>query len=193
MCILSGVPLEILALEHWVPGLTSRQEAPKFKNQKQFQEILTTTDVSATLYILRATKDRLKSQETARIDDWKTIVLHIQWHTWRLITNPHPCRISQGRHPKMPQSRPRTARMGFGWGCSHVNLTGCLYFPHMSQILIIHLCQKNAQLSEDEHILLHDICCCWIWLREKLAQSFPTAVVEKYDGLFEKGFFGLGL
>ena len=57
--ILAGVPLEILALDHWVPGVVSRQEAPKFKNQQQFQEILTTTEVTAALYILRATKDRL--------------------------------------------------------------------------------------------------------------------------------------
>ena len=70
--ILSGVPLEILALEHWVPGVSFRQDTPKFKNQKQFQEILSTTDATANLYILRATKDRLNLRvKRLDIDYWE--------------------------------------------------------------------------------------------------------------------------
>ena len=50
--------------------------------------------------------------------------------------------------------------------------------------------QKQAQLSEDNHLLLHDCVCLWIWLRERLAQAYPSHEVDKYTELFEKGMLG---
>ncbi|CAK9037631.1 unnamed protein product [Durusdinium trenchii] len=47
--------------------------------------------------------------------------------------------------------------------------------------------QKMAQLSEDEHIHLHDICCLWVWLRAELEGAFPSNMVDKYTDLFYKG------
>ena len=54
--------------------------------------------------------------------------------------------------------------------------------------LAIDCAQKAAQRSEDEHILLHDICCLWVWLRPKMAAEFPGHVVKRHDDLFAKGF-----
>ena len=52
-----GLPLEILSLDFWVPGSTSRQDNAKFKNITPFKEILTTTDDSAELYVSRVTQE----------------------------------------------------------------------------------------------------------------------------------------
>ena len=49
------------------------------------------------------------------------------------------------------------------------------------------LAEKLAQMDEDAHILLHDITCCWLWLRERLQRAFPNDVVDRYDELFSKG------
>lgn len=58
---LSGLPLEILAQEFWVPNSTLRAEHPKFQQKEIFQEILTCTDDTACLYALRACQDRVYS------------------------------------------------------------------------------------------------------------------------------------
>ena len=50
--------------------------------------------------------------------------------------------------------------------------------------------QKQAQLGEDEHIELHDVCCAWIWVREKMTTMFTDKVMEKYDGMFLDGSLG---
>ena len=52
------------------------------------------------------------------------------------------------------------------------------------------LAEKLAQLDEDAHVLLHDITCCWLWLRERLQRAFPNEVVDRYDDLFMKGLLG---
>lgn len=94
----------------------------------------------------------------------------------------------QTKTKRLKTKNPLSKRPSYAKDCKNgiwVGMFACqldwvsLLPPYMSQILIIHLRQKNAQLSEDEHVLLHDICCCWIWLREKLVQSFPTAIVQK--------------
>jgi len=58
---LSGLPLEILAQEFWVPNSTLRAEHPKFQQKEIFQDILTCTDDTACLYALRACQDRVYS------------------------------------------------------------------------------------------------------------------------------------
>jgi len=39
-------------------------------------------------------------------------------------------------------------------------------------------------------LLLHDVCCLWTWLRPKLVEAFPGAVVDKHDLLFMRGTLG---
>ena len=50
--------------------------------------------------------------------------------------------------------------------------------------------QKQAQLCEEEHVELHDVCCAWIWVREKMSTMFTDKVLEKYDGMFKDGYLG---
>ena len=50
--------------------------------------------------------------------------------------------------------------------------------------------QKQAQLGEDEHLELHDVCCAWIWVRGKMSTMFTEPVMEKYDGMFMDGYLG---
>ena len=47
--------------------------------------------------------------------------------------------------------------------------------------------QKSSMISEDEHALLHDVCCLWEWLVPKLKKEFPGSVVERHVELFMKG------
>ena len=53
--------------------------------------------------------------------------------------------------------------------------------------------QKQAQLDDDKHQHLFDICCVWRYLQPKLAEAFPQGVVDKYNQMFQKGFLGLGI
>ena len=59
-----------------------------------------------------------------------------------------------------------------------------------SNPLAISCAQKAAQRSEDDHILLHDVCCLWVWLRPKMVAEFPGHVVKRHDDLFAKAFPG---
>ena len=54
---LGGVPHEVLSMDFWVPGSTTRQELDRFKGKAQFKEILTPTKETAMLYFSRATQD----------------------------------------------------------------------------------------------------------------------------------------
>ena len=47
--------------------------------------------------------------------------------------------------------------------------------------------KKNCQRSEQDHLLLHEIACLWIWMLPKLEGEFPGDVVSKYADLFSKG------
>ena len=49
--------------------------------------------------------------------------------------------------------------------------------------------QKAAQLSEDDHVALHDITCCWLWLRAYMERTFTASVVSQHIELFENGHF----
>eukprot|EP00435_Cladocopium_sp_Y103_P023953 s3522_g5.t2 len=53
----SGITLDILALDFWVPGSCSRLEAPQYKNKEVFKEILSVSEASCKLYAERATQD----------------------------------------------------------------------------------------------------------------------------------------
>ena len=47
--------------------------------------------------------------------------------------------------------------------------------------------QKLEQLNEEQHVLLHDVCCLWVWLVPHLREAFPGTVLEKHKAMFEQG------
>ena len=53
----SGLPLDLLQADWWVPQSTVRSEMTKYKNNEVFKEILTLTQETCKTWILRATKD----------------------------------------------------------------------------------------------------------------------------------------
>ena len=53
------------------------------------------------------------------------------------------------------------------------------------------LTQKLQQLTEEQHVLLHDICCLWVWLEPKLRSSFSGAICDKHCKMFSDGMLGL--
>ena len=115
-----GLPLEILALDFWVPEVSTRMETPRFANAKVFKEILSTSEQTCLVYIKRAVAD------------------------FERATGPGS-----------------TAKA-----------------------------KKNAMLSEEDHLALHDNCCLWTWLLPKLQNEFQGQTVEKYQDLFYKGCLG---
>lgn len=89
------------------------------------------------------------------------------------------CRLSSVRTfaGELPGMRPPKRRQGWGAGLS----LSALGLPAL---------QKLAQLDEDGHTLLHDVCCLWHWLLPKMVGAFPSDVVKRYESLFEKGLLG---
>ena len=59
--------------------------------------------------------------------------------------------------------------------------------PYIS--IHLHL-QKLAQLDEEKQQHLFDVCCVWVYLAPKMAQTYPKSVVDKYHALFMKGMLG---
>ena len=53
--------------------------------------------------------------------------------------------------------------------------------------------QKQAQLDIDGHMLLHDCCVLWIWIKNKMVDLFPGEVLQQHDAWFEQGFLGYWL
>jgi len=51
--------------------------------------------------------------------------------------------------------------------------------------------QKLSQLTEEQHADLHDLTCCWLWVKERLKKQFPGELVEKHEELFYNGNPGL--
>lgn len=49
------------------------------------------------------------------------------------------------------------------------------------------LVQKQAQLDEEGHQALFDVCCLWVYLKPKLEENFPAPIVQKCENLFQKG------
>lgn len=113
----SGVPHEVLSMDFWVPGSTTRQELDRFKGKAQFKEILTPTKETAMLYFSRATQDFIR-------------------------------KVGKDATTKT---------------------------------------KKSSQLSEDGHLNLHDVVCCWLWLRKSMVTTFPGELVDQHDALFANG------
>ena len=57
-------------------------------------------------------------------------------------------------------------------------------------VLICSFCQKLQQLSEEDHQMLHDVCCFWIWIKPKMMAEFPGEVIARHQDLFDKGILG---
>jgi hypothetical protein len=56
---------------------------------------------------------------------------------------------------------------------------------------LISTLQKAAQLSDEQHHLLFDVCCLWLWLLPKLSKHYPYEIVQKHVKLFNKGSLAL--
>jgi len=91
-----GIPLDILALDFWVPGCVSQAESPKYVGKSIFKEILKTTNDTCMAYIRRVTQDGKHVWDLVMFDSFnggcKTF-------------KPIPCRISKERHQKTPPTR----------------------------------------------------------------------------------------
>ena len=46
-------------------------------------------------------------------------------------------------------------------------------------------CEKEAQLSEENHVELHDCTCLWLYVKDQMSKSFPGEVGDRHQELFE--------
>ena len=92
-------------------------------------------------------------------------------------------RTSGGRLQRMPPTKRRLV-------CEKWYLLSSFIISYHCDLIFCDPAQKAAQLSEDGHILLHDVCCLWVWLLPKLLSSFPGNTVKQHEELFHKGFLG---
>ncbi|CAL1173958.1 unnamed protein product [Cladocopium goreaui] len=113
----SGLPLDILQNDWWVPGSTARADSAKYAGKSQWQEILNVTERITVMWGVRATQDFCR-------------------------------KVGKDSSNKM---------------------------------------KKQAQLDEERHQLLFDVCCLWEYLLPKLESTFPKPTVEKCAALFSKG------
>lgn len=60
-----------------------------------------------------------------------------------------------------------------------------------TSLLASALPQKNAQLDDESHQLLHDVCCLWHYILPKMRALFPQPVVEKHEQMFMRGNLAL--
>ena len=51
--------------------------------------------------------------------------------------------------------------------------------------------RKFAMLTEEQHFMLHDVCCLWTWLLRKLTSEFTGEVVTKVTDMFYRGLLGV--
>ena len=42
-------------------------------------------------------------------------------------------------------------------------------------------------MDDERAAHLHDICCLWLWVRDKMANDFSQAVIDHHTDLFMKG------
>ena len=53
----SAMTENTLGMDYWVPGVETRKQHPKYKGKDVFQQILTTSETTACLYLDRVTKE----------------------------------------------------------------------------------------------------------------------------------------
>ena len=167
-----GVPHEVLMMDFWVPGSTTRQELDRFRGKDHFQKILTTSSTTVMVYFNRAINDP-NLQKWFLVLYANTSMLFSPCLIWQL-------RISVAKFQRMLQAKPRTfffAQFLLAGNCSHINPS----LPGAS------FCQKLSQLTEEQHADLHDVACCWVWIREQLLTRFPGDMVNKRDEMFANG------
>lgn len=51
-------------------------------------------------------------------------------------------------------------------------------------------CEKEAQLSDESHVELHDLTCLWLYVKDQMGKSFPGEVVDRHQELFDNGLLG---
>jgi hypothetical protein len=68
-----------------------------------------------------------------------------------------------------------------------------VWYPYIiclaTLLILIFTLQKSSQLSDEQHYLLFDIVCLWLWLLPKLVKNYPSDIVQKHHELFHKGCF----
>ena len=96
-------------------------------------------------------------------------------------------RILLAEHPKMQQLSSRLGLATFLMFQSPGASNNSFYFLSLLIQPSVFPVQKSSMISEDEHALLHDVCCLWEWLVPKLKKEFPGSVVERHVELFMKG------
>ena len=70
------------------------------------------------------------------------------------------------------------------WGVWKVS---CLFLKSNCDSWLLKPLQKLAQLDEEKHQTLFDMCCVWLYLQPKLQANFPQEVLDKYNQMFMKG------
>ena len=202
-----GLPLEILAQEFWVPGSTVRAECPQYLGKETFSEILTATEETACLYAVRASRDPWYSRTMFCFNLCCMMFLFYfppqfghesdkggypnktsqnktkQFpHVWHSVFLQSIRTLNDVPVQKLPW-RSRTEGLWIlGYRYSYVLLSYCLVLFLFTATL-----QKSSQLSDEQHYLLFDIVCLWVWLLPKLVKNYPSEIVEKHEELFHKG------
>ena len=186
--VCSGVPLEVLAQEFWVPGSLVRAEAPNMIGKQIFREILDTTDETACLYASRACEDCLYLLIMPRLS------VLITFNT-KILSG--LCSTCQSTSDFESQGEMNTWESCKFWSCrfwaryhqwiKHQNYQ--ITFENCDGVQ--NILQKAAQLTDEQHYVLFDVCCLWLWLRPKLAQAYPAEIIDKHDKLFQKGCLGI--
>ena len=62
VCIaaVAGMPLDLLQQDYWVPGVTARQDSPKFHGKEMWREILHPTGETCMMWAQRMTKEPIR-------------------------------------------------------------------------------------------------------------------------------------
>lgn len=62
VCIaaVAGMPLDLLQQDYWVPGVTVRQDSPKFHGKEMWREILHPTGETCMMWAQRMTKEPIR-------------------------------------------------------------------------------------------------------------------------------------
>ena len=53
--------------------------------------------------------------------------------------------------------------------------------------LLPHNRQKECQRGEEQQIMIHDCVCLWLWVKEKMINTFQGEIIERHQALFDGG------
>ena len=103
---LSGVPHEVLSMDYWVPGSSTRSELERFRGKTLFKEILTTNHETVMAYFTRAIQDTEKIVSMFHFENvFKT---HRLLYELGCKLQANPGRISNAKFQRIPRTRARS-------------------------------------------------------------------------------------